>query len=445
MTSSSNELINFRIRPGGSIQGVLRVPGDKSISHRSVLLGSLAHGRTRIKGLLRGDDVVSTMRAFRACGIEICNETDIVTIDGHGLHGLQAPKASIDCGNSGTAMRLLAGVFAGQLFASELIGDASLSQRPMRRIAEPLASMGARVLTSDDGTPPLKISPSQNLSPIEWRMNVASAQVKSAILLAGLYTSGTTGVFETLKTRDHTERMLVQFGVTVAQDGGWTRVTGGDVLQATEVEVPGDISSAAFFIVGALLDAQSDLIIKSVGINPTRTGLIEALKMMGGAIEVGNQRTFGNEQVADLRVLGKGALRGIDVPASLIPCMIDEIPILAVAAAFADGVTRLAGCEELRVKESDRIASVAAGLRSLDVRVEEKPDGLVIEGGKVGGGTVQSFSDHRIAMAFSIAGSRAAGDVLVHDCACVSTSFPGFVELATQAGVELVQSQGDRV
>ena len=445
MTSSSNELINFRIRPGGSIQGVLRVPGDKSISHRSVLLGSLAHGRTRIKGLLRGDDVVSTMRAFRTCGVEICDETGIVTIDGRGLHGLQAPKASIDCGNSGTAMRLLAGVFAGQLFASELIGDASLSQRPMRRIAEPLASMGARVLTSDDGTPPLKISPSQNLSSIKWRMNVASAQVKSAILLAGLYTNGTTGVFETVKTRDHTERMLVQFGATVAQDGGWVRVTGGDVLQATEVEVPGDISSAAFFIVGALLDAQSDLIIKSVGINPTRTGLLDALKMMGGAIEVGNQRTFGNEQVADLRVLGKGALRGIDVPASLIPCMIDEIPILAVAAAFADGVTRLAGCEELRVKESDRIASVAAGLRSLDVSVEEKPDGLVIEGGKVGGGAVQSFGDHRIAMAFSIAGSRAAGDVLVHDCACVSTSFPGFVELATQAGVELVQSQGDRV
>jgi len=305
--------------------------------------------------------------------------------------------------------------------------------------------MGARVLTSDDGTLPLKISPSQNLSPINWRMNVASAQVKSAILLAGLYTSGTTGVFETLKTRAPTERMPVQFGAAVAQDNGWTRVTGGDVLQANEVEVPGDISSAAFLVVGALLEDQSDLVIKSVGINPTRIGLIEALKMMGGAIEVGNQRTSGNELVADLRVLGKGALRGIDVPASLIPYMIDEIPVLAVAAAFADGVTRLTGCEELRVKESDRIASVAAGLRSLGVNVEEKPDGLVIEGGKVGGGTVQSFGDHRIAMAFSIAGSRAAGDVLIHDCACVSTSFPGFVELATQAGIEIVQSRGDHV
>ena len=420
------------------------MPGDKSVSHRSVLLGSLARGRTTVRGLLRGDDVLALVGAFQSCGVAIDLDSEVVEIIGRGLHGLSPPKAPIDCGNSGTAMRLLAGVFSGQRFTVELFGDASLSKRPMSRVAAPLAEMGARVGISDDGTPPLRIEPVDRLQPAHWQMSIASAQVKSTILLAGLYASGTSGVHEPNITRDHTERMLELFGAPVRKRGNWIFVDGGDHLRGADIEVPGDISSAAFFIAGALLDSQSDLAIESVGVNPTRTGLIEALRSMGGVIEIRNHRMAGNEPIADLRIRGCGKLCGINVPAGLIPAMIDEIPILAVVSAFASGVTRITGCEELRVKESDRISTTVDGLRRLGVTVEEKPDGMVIQGGVVGGGAVDSCGDHRIAMAFSIAGTRALDDVIVRDCECVSTSFPGFADLARQAGMDIRQnSEGD--
>ncbi len=430
----------FKVTAGGRLSGALRVPGDKSISHRSIMLAALARGTTRVTGFLEGADAVSTMNVFRSLGVAIEGpDQGRVVVHGVGLHGLRAPSAPLDCGNAGTAMRLLMGLLAGQRFASVLIGDESLSRRPMRRVAQPLALMGAKIATTADGTPPVAISPSGGLVGIDYPMPVASAQVKSAILLAGLYASGTTSVTEPAPTRDHTERMLGGFGVTVQRDGATVSLAGGQSLRATDIDVPADISSAAFFMVGASIAPGSNLLLRHVGLNPTRTGILDILRLMGADITVENPRQIGGEPVGDLRVRA-APLRGIDVPAELVPLAIDEFPVLFIAAACAHGRTVVTGAEELRVKESDRIAVMADGLQALGVDATPTPDGMIINGrgadqAVFGGGTVASHGDHRIAMAFAMAALRAGGELHITDTLNVATSFPGFAALAGGAGL----------
>lgn len=437
---------SFRAAPGGRLSGSLRVPGDKSISHRSIMLGAIADGVTRVSGFLEGADALSTMNAFRALGVTIEGPADgRVVVHGVGLHGLRQAAGPLDCGNAGTAMRLMMGLLAGQRFESTLIGDESLSKRPMRRVADPLALMGARIETSD-GRPPVRILPCERLTGIRYEMPMASAQVKSALLLAGLYAEGETTVIEPAPTRDHTERMLGGFGVRVVRDGAAASLVGGQPLRATAIDVPADISSAAFFLVGAAIAPGSDLRLEHVGMNPTRTGVIDILRLMGADIAVENPREVGGEPVADLRVRG-GALRGIEVPRELVPLAIDEFPALFVAAACAEGRTVVTGAEELRVKESDRIAVMADGLRALGVSAEPTPDGIVIEGrgGEArvfGGGEIATHHDHRIAMSFAIAALRAGGTISIRDTDVVATSFPGFVELARGAGLDIEEIRG---
>jgi 3-phosphoshikimate 1-carboxyvinyltransferase len=425
----------FRLTPGGRLRGRFRVPGDKSVSHRSIMLGSLAEGETRISGFLEGADALATLAAFRAMGVKISGpDAGRVRIEGVGMRGLQAPTGALDLGNSGTSMRLLCGLLAGQSFDSILTGDTSLSSRPMRRVTEPLATMGALIHATEAGTAPLLVHGGQSLHGIRYDMPVASAQVKSCLLLAGLYAAGETWVREPAPTRDHTERMLEGFGYPVLRDGGWVGVEGGHGLQATDIDVPGDISSAAFFIVGACIAEDSEVILEHVGINPTRTGVLDILSLMGADIEIRNRREVGGEPVADLRVKSSH-LRGIRIPERLVPLAIDEFPVLFVAAACASGTTILTGAEELRVKESDRIAVMADGLRTLGIDAEPTPDGMVINGGRLQGGAVQSLGDHRIAMAFSMAALRASGDIDIGDCDNVSTSFPDFPRLARESGL----------
>ncbi len=403
------------------------------------MLGSLAEGTTRVSGFLEGDDALATLRAFRAMGVRIEGpEAGRVTIHGVGMHGLQAPEAPLDLGNSGTSMRLLCGLLAGQGFEVTLIGDESLSRRPMKRVTEPLARMGAEINSTPKGTAPLVIRPVDGLRGIDYDMPVASAQVKSCLLLAGLYAEGETRVSEPAPTRDHTERMLRGFGYEVGIDGPQRWVRGGGRLSACDIDVPADISSAAFFLVGASIAEGSDLTLRHVGMNPTRDGVINILRAMGADIEVGNRREVGGEPVADLRVRA-APLRGIRIPEDQVPLAIDEFPALFVAAACAEGETVLTGAEELRVKESDRIQVMADGLQALGVRAEPTPDGIVIQGGPIGGGRVDSHGDHRIAMAFAMAALRADGEILIDDCANVNTSFPGFVELAAGCGLAIGQ------
>lgn len=429
----------FRVSPGGRLSGRLRVPGDKSISHRSIMLGAIAEGVTRVSGFLEGADAVSTMNVFRALGVRIEGpQAGRVTVHGAGLHGLRGSDSPLDCGNAGTAMRLLMGLLAGQRFASTLVGDESLTRRPMRRVAEPLARMGADIETTG-GTPPVRIRPVERLHGIDFEMPVASAQVKSAVLLAGLYADGETSVSEPAPTRDHTERMLAGFGVRVERSGNRVALRGGQRLTACPIDVPADISSAAFFLVGASIAAGSDLLLEHVGVNPTRTGVLEILRLMGADIELLAPREVGGEPVADLRVRA-APLRGIQVPPELVPLAIDEFPAIFVAAACARGRTVVTGAEELRVKESDRIAVMADGLRALGVDATPTPDGMVIEGrgdapAAFSGGEIESHGDHRIAMAFAIAALRASASLRIRDTANVATSFPGFPELASRAGV----------
>jgi 3-phosphoshikimate 1-carboxyvinyltransferase len=433
----------FRVAPGGKLSGSLRVPGDKSISHRSIMLGAIADGTTHVSGFLEGADAISTMNVFRSLGVRIEGpEQGRVTVQGVGIDGLRASGAPLDCGNAGTAMRLLIGLLAGQRFESTLIGDESLSKRPMRRVADPLAGMGARIETRD-GKPPVRIHPVQALNGIDFEMPVASAQVKSALLLAGLYAQGHTSVTEPAPTRDHTERMLAGFGVKVSRAGSRVGVQGGQRLKATDIDVPSDISSAAFFLVGASIAPGSDLLLEHVGVNPTRTGILDILKLMGADIELCNQREVGGEPVADIRVR-HAPLRGINVPADLVPLAIDEFPVLFVAAACAAGRTVVTGAEELRVKESDRIAVMADGLQKLGVAAQATADGMIIDGkadGRpaFGAGTVESHGDHRIAMAFAMAALRAAGEIRILDTVNVATSFPGFGSLARSAGLSLTE------
>ncbi len=434
---SNEEALVFIAKPGGALKGELRVAGDKSISHRSVMLGSLAEGTTEISGFLEGEDSLATLNAFRAMGVRIEGPAGgRVVVQGVGLHGLKAPTGALDLGNSGTSMRLLSGLLAGQAFDSELVGDSSLMGRPMRRVTDPLLSMGASISSTEAGTAPLKISGGQTLQAMHYDMPVASAQVKSCLLLAGLYADGQTCVREPAPTRDHTERMLAGMGYPVTRDGDLACVEGGGVLKAACIDVPSDISSAAFFLVGASISPGSDLLLKHVGINPTRTGVIEILKLMGANIEIINPREVGGEPVADLRVRS-ASLKGIDIPVEQVPLAIDEFPALFVAAACAEGRTLLAGAEELRVKESDRIQVMADGLRALGIDAEPTPDGMVIQGGSMRGGRVDSHGDHRIAMAFSMAALRAGGVIEISDCANVNTSFPGFVERAAGAGLRI--------
>ncbi len=436
--------LRFTVNPGGTLRGRFRVPGDKSISHRSVMLGALAEGTTRVGGFLEGADALATLNAFRSMGVDVEGpQHGQLRIRGVGLHGLQAPAAPMDMGNSGTSMRLLAGLLAGQGFDSALTGDPSLSRRPMRRVTDPLSQMGARIDTSEQGTAPLRIHGGQRLQGIRYDMPVASAQVKSSLLLAGLYAQGETWVREPAVTRDHTERMLEGFGYPVLRDKGWVGIAGGGMLRGTSIDVPADISSAAFFVVGACIAAESEVILEHVGVNPTRTGVLDILSLMGADIELRNRRTVGGEPVADIRVHAS-RLRGIAIPQRLVPLAIDEFPALFIAAACAEGTTVLTGAEELRVKESDRIAVMAEGLQTLGVDAQATEDGMIIHGGPIGGGTVHSHHDHRIAMSFAMAGLRASAPIRIHDCDNVATSFPGFAELARRSGLRLDVAGGDR-
>ena len=427
--------LSFHVQAGGKLCGEARVPGDKSISHRSIMLGSLADGRTDISGFLEGEDSLATLRAFRDLGVRIDGPEDgRVVVHGVGLHGLKPPSRPLDLGNSGTSMRLMAGLLAGQTFDVELTGDASLSKRPMRRVTDPLAQMGAVIETTDAGTAPLRIHGAATLHGIEYQLPVASAQVKSCLLLAGLYAQGRTCVTEPAPTRDHTERMLSGFGYEVHRDGSTVCLQGGGRLQGCAIDVPADISSAAFFLVGASIAPDSDLLLTHVGMNPTRTGILEILRLMGADLTIDNRREVGGEPVADIRVRS-AALRGIVIPEELVPLAIDEFPAVFVAAACAEGETVLTGAEELRVKESDRIQVMADGLQALGVDARPTPDGMVIQGGPLGGGSVDSHGDHRIAMAFAMAALRADGSVVIGDCANVNTSFPDFVGLAARCGL----------
>ncbi len=430
--------IDYTVRPRGPLSGTITVAGDKSISHRAVILGALARGRSEITGLLEGEDVLGTIAAFRALGVSIegPHEGHLV-VEGVGLYGLKAPVGPLDLGNSGTSMRLLAGLLSAQPFGTRLVGDESLMRRPMERVAAPLRAMGAVIETGEGGRPPLHIVGGRPLSGIEYRLPVASAQVKSAILLAGLYAKGRTTVIEPAPSRDHSERMLAGFGYPVTRDGATVSLEGGQgPLHSVCLDVPADLSSAAFFLVAASIVPGSSVRLKRVGINPTRRGVIDILQAMGAVIEQENETVASGEPVADLVVRAK-PLRGIAIPPELVPLAIDEFPALFVAAACAEGVTTLRGAEELRVKESDRLAVMARGLAALGVAVEERPDGLTITGGGFRGGVIDSGGDHRIAMAFTVAGLRATAPLQVRDCRNVSTSFPGFVTCARAVGFDL--------
>ena len=435
--------VTYRVHPGGSAQGRVRIPGDKSISHRSIMLGALAEGVTTVTGFLEGEDSLATLQAFREMGVAIEGpHQGRVVIHGVGMHGLKAPSGPIYVGNSGTAMRLFAGLLAGQAFASELTGDESLTQRPMNRVAEPLRAMGAVIDTAEGGRPPLNIHGGAPLTGMYYDMPVASAQVKSCLLLAGLYADGETRVREPAPARDHTERMLSGFGYTVEREGDTCWLNGGESLTASPIDVPADISSAAFFMVAAAITPDADLTLEHVGINPTRTGVINILELMGADLELINEREVGGEPVADVRIR-YAPLTGIDIPVEQVALAIDEFPALFIAAANASGTTRLRGAAELRVKESDRLQAMADGLATLGVEHRLLDDGIDIVGNgdsqtpSYGGGRIDSLGDHRIAMAFAVAALRANDEITIDNCANVATSFPDFIELATGIGMAL--------
>ncbi|MCO7461880.1 3-phosphoshikimate 1-carboxyvinyltransferase [Stenotrophomonas maltophilia] len=425
-------------RKGQPLQGSLTIPGDKSVSHRSVMFAALADGTSHIEGFLEGEDTRATARIFSQLGVRIETPSPSQRIvHGVGIDGLKAPDAPLDCGNAGTGMRLLAGLLAGQPFDCTLIGDESLSGRPMRRVTGPLSQMGAKIDTQDDGTPPLHVHGGQTLHGIDFASPVASAQIKSAVLLAGLYAQGETSVVEPHPTRDYTERMLSAFGVEIEFSPGKARLRGGQRLRATDIVVPADFSSAAFYLVAASIIPGSELRLKQVGLNPRRTGLLHALRLMGADITEENLAEQGGEPVADL-VVRYAPLKGARIPEELVPDMIDEFPALFVAAAAAEGQTVVSGAAELRVKESDRLAAMATGLRALGMQVDETEDGATLHGGvRLGSGTIESHGDHRIAMAFAIAGQISDGEVRINDIANVATSFPDFDGLARGAGFNL--------
>ncbi len=438
----------FKILPAPyTFQGKFSVPGDKSVSHRSIMFGAIAEGTTHVTGFLEGEDALATLQAFRDMGVSIEGpKNGEVTIHGVGMQGLKAPASALYMGNSGTSMRLLSGMLSAQKFDSVMTGDASLSKRPMERIAKPLREMGAQIQTTGErGTPPVSITGNQTLKGIHYDLPMASAQVKSGILLAGLWAEGETSVTEPEPTRDHTERMLRAFGYDVKTQGNRISLQGGGKLVATNIQVPSDISSAAFFMVGAAITQNADVTLEAVGINPTRTGVIEILKQMGANILVENERIAGGEPIADIRIQGTTTLKGIHIPEDQVPLAIDEFPALFIAAACAEGQTVLTGAAELRVKESDRIQVMADGLRIMGIECTPTEDGIIIEGkGKAGdwspiftGGQIESHHDHRIAMSFSIAGLRTSGEITIVGTETVATSFPTFTELTEKAGFSI--------
>jgi 3-phosphoshikimate 1-carboxyvinyltransferase len=436
--------MNFIVEPSAVRNATVSVPGDKSISHRALMLGGIAEGRTEISGFLAGEDCLATLGAMSAMGVSIEQpDPTRVVVHGVGLHGLRAPAAALNLGNSGTAMRLMTGLLSGQSFSTVLTGDASLTARPMQRVISPLSEMGA-IIESDSGLPPLSITGRFPLSAIDYLLPVASAQVKSAVLLAGLYARGTTTVTEPAVTRDHTERMLAAMGAAVEVSGARVSIDGEQGLKGCQVTVPADLSSAAFVILATLLaKTDAEVVIESVGVNPTRTGVIDILQSMGGDICLENQRWFGQEPVADIRVRSS-VLYGRVVDPALVSLAIDEFPVLFVAAAAAIGQTVFSGIAELRVKESDRIASMATGLRALGIEVDEFEDGATVHGGRFCAGKVPSNGDHRVAMSFAVAGSVATGAVTITDVAAVNTSFPEFGECMSSIGVSITATGDSR-
>ncbi len=428
---------SFVVSHAQSLKGSVKVPGDKSISHRSIMLGSIADGITHVKGFLQGEDALSTLKAFQDMGVVIEREDSNVTIHGVGMDGLKAPNQPLNLGNSGTSIRLISGLLSAQNFSSEMHGDESLSKRPMGRVIDPLTAMGAEI-ESQDGKPPLIIKGGKNLKAIDYRLPVASAQIKSCLLLAGLYAKGTTSVTEGGITRDHTERMLRGFGYEVLSKNGRISLTGGKSLTACDIEVPSDISSAAFFMVAGCIAKDSDITLEAVNINPTRTGVIDILKLMNGKIELSNERLSGGELVADIRVQSSN-LKGIHIPENLVPLAIDEFPSLFIAASCAEGETVLTGARELRVKESDRIQVMADGLDILGIKNEVLDDGIRIEGGIFSKpqSPIESHHDHRISMSFAIASVACEHDIEISGVDNVKTSFPNFAELCTQIGMNI--------
>lgn len=420
------------------------MPGDKSISHRSIMLGSIAEGDTHVSGFLEGDDALATLNAFKAMGVSIEGPVDgKVVVHGVGLQGLKEPEGELYVGNSGTSMRLLAGLMAGQNFTVTMTGDESLSKRPMGRVADPLRKMDVEVLTADNGRPPMTIKGTGQVTAMHYDLPMASAQVKSCVLLAGLYADGETSTTEPAPTRDHTERMLSGFGYEVKRSGATASLQGGGKLTGMHIDVPADISSAAFFMVAASIAEKADITLEHVGMNPTRVGVINILQAMGACITVINEREVGGEPVADIRVQS-AQLKGIEIPQEQVPLAIDEFPVLFVAAACATGETVLRGAEELRVKESDRIQVMADGLVALGVDAQATEDGIIIQGkgdydSVFSGGSVESHHDHRIAMSFSVAALRASETIEILGTDNVATSFPNFVALAQQAGMNLEQ------
>ena len=436
--------MKFIVNPSSLTGGTVTVPGDKSISHRAVMFNAIAKGSATVSGFLAGEDCLCTIQALRDMGVSIEQpEPTVVRIHGKGLHGLSRPDAPLYMGNSGTAMRLFAGLLSGQTFQTELTGDASLSGRPMNRIIEPLSSMGAD-LGSNGGKPPLRIPGASRISGITYEMPVASAQVKSAIMLAGLYSTDETVLIEPDVSRDHTERMFEAMGLDVTRGDLQVSMRGGQQPQALDLAVPADLSSAAFPLVATLLSDDSELTIENVGINPTRTGVLQILSAMGADLDISNERMMGAEPVADITARSSN-LQGIDVDPALVSLAIDEFPLLFVAAAAASGITRFSGIAELRVKESDRIGAMAQGLLALGGRVEEFPDGAVVHGGPLRGGSARSHGDHRIAMAFSVAAAKTHEQTVIEDTEAVNTSFPGFVDCMKSVGLDIsTVDEGDQ-
>ena len=431
-------MISYFISPGGKLSGKFRVPGDKSISHRALMLAAIADGQSRLTGFLDGEDTLATMAAFKAMGVQIQHTSkNEVLVEGVGKNGLSTPGKVLNLGNSGTSVRLLSGLLAGLGIECELTGDRSLMSRPMRRIIDPLQKMNALITCSKHGTLPIHIKCGASLTAIDFEMPVASAQLKSSLLLAGLSAKGRTRIHEPVATRDHTERMLRQFSYQLECAENTISLEGGGTLRGTSIEVPADISSAAFYIVGACIAEDSDIIIENVGINPNRDAVIHILREMGADITLLNERVVSGEPIADIQVR-TSELHGIDISESRVPAAIDEFPVIMVAAACAKGVTKLTGAGELRVKESDRIKTMSEGLQTLGIEVEEQEAGMTVTGGAIAGGEINSFADHRIAMAFAIAGLRASSSITIKDCANVETSFPGFVDVANAAGLDLV-------
>ncbi|KAA0453500.1 MAG: 3-phosphoshikimate 1-carboxyvinyltransferase [Candidatus Thioglobus sp.] len=429
----------FIAKPAATLTGNLKVPGDKSISHRCIMLGSLANGTTEVSGFLQGADALATLSAFKQMGVKIERSGDKVRIHGVGLHGLKKPDAALNLGNSGTSMRLMAGILAAQDFDSELTGDASLSKRPMDRIITPLTQMGA-LIESNNGKPPLKIKGAQKLKGIEYHLPIASAQIKSCVLLAALYAQGKTCIIEPQTTRDHTERMLNGLGYELDMAANKICLSGGGKLKSAQFQVPSDISSAAFFMVAGCIAKHADITLEGVNINPTRTGVIDILQLMGANLTLSNKQEIGGELLADIRVKSS-VLHGITIPTELVPLAIDEFPAIFIAASCAQGETHLNGAKELRVKESDRIQVMADGLDILGIKNQVLADGIKIQGGKFGkpSGIIQSAHDHRISMSFAIASLRCDYPLEIEGVENVATSFPDFVKLANTIGMNIAQ------